>query len=119
MRSKSTKAFVRKARDVAPVRCPCGSATRIITAADNDRVSVHRVAIRGEAKTHYHETLTEVYVILEGTGEIELDDEHVPVEPGDVVYIPPSTRHALHGHFDIINIVSPPFDADDEHMVEK
>jgi len=110
--------FIRKASDVTAVPCPCGEATRIITGEDNDRVSIHRVRISGEAKLHYHETFTEYYFIISGTGEIELDDTKHQVEPGDVVHIPPRTRHALRGEFEIINIVSPPFDASDEHVVE-
>ncbi len=113
-----TKAFVRKLADVAPVPCPCGQSQRIVTNADNDRVSVHRVRINGEAKAHYHKALSEYYVILEGEGAIELDGRLHAVAPGDVVYIPPLTRHALRGRFEIINVVSPPFDPTDEHLVE-
>ena len=111
-------AFVRKSSEVAPVSCPCGQATRIITGADNDRVSIHRVRIAGEAKKHYHRKCTEHYVVLEGEGEIELDERTVAVGPGDVVYIPPETRHALRGQFEIINVVAPPFEPDDEYVVE-
>ena len=114
----SARAFVRRASDVQPVPCPCGQATRIITGEDNDLVSVHRVRIDGEAQKHYHDRLTECYVVLTGMGEIELDDDTVAVEPGDVVYIPPKTQHALRGRFEIINVVAPPFDASDEHVVE-
>jgi mannose-6-phosphate isomerase-like protein (cupin superfamily) len=110
------RAFVRKLTDVAPVDCPCGQAWRIITGEDNDRVSIHRVSIDGAAKEHYHKSLTECYIVLSGSGEVELDGERVAVEPGDVVYIPPPTRHALRGHFEIINVVTPPFDSADEHV---
>ena len=46
------------------------------------------------------------------------DKKRIPVEPGDVVYIPPGTRHALRGTVEILNVVSPPFDAADEFVVE-
>jgi mannose-6-phosphate isomerase-like protein (cupin superfamily) len=114
-----TRAYVvRKRDDVAPVPCPCGEARRIITGADNERVSVHRVSISGAAQVHYHEYLTECYVILSGRGDMVLNDQRVPVEPEDVILIPPGTRHALDGEFEIINIVSPPFDPSDEHLAE-
>ena len=112
------KGFVRKAADVAPVACPCGQARRIVTADDNDRVSIHRVTIAGEAAKHYHEIAAEHYYILSGAGEIELDDETIAVQPGDLVYIPPGVRHALRGDFEIINVVAPPFDPADEYVVE-
>ncbi|MCP4642769.1 MAG: cupin domain-containing protein [bacterium] len=114
-----TQAYVRKAADVTPVPCPCGEATRIVTGADNDRVSIHRVRIEGEAKKHYHKVLHEHYIVLEGSGEVELGDERVPVEAGDVIAIPPGTPHALRGHFEIINVVTPPFDSEDEYVVEE
>lgn len=110
--------LVRKLEDIAPVPCPCGQARRIITGADNDLLSVHRVSIDATAQVHYHNELTEYYVILEGSGTIMLDGERVPVGPNDVIMIPPGTRHALDGTFEIINIVCPPFDPADEHPVD-
>ena len=112
------RGFVRKAADVEPVACPCGQARRIITAADNDRLSLHHVRIEGEARKHYHEVASEYYYILSGAGEIELGEETLAVEPGDAVYIPPGVRHALRGSFEIINVVAPPFDPADEFVVE-
>jgi len=38
--------------DVSPVECPCGAATRIITAEDNDLLSIHRVVIKTVSYTH-------------------------------------------------------------------
>jgi len=109
---------VRRCADVNPVPCPCGSATRIITGADNDLVSVHRTRIEGEAKRHYHREHQECYVVLEGEGVIELDEATHAVGPGDTILIPAGTEHALRGQFEIINIVTPPFDAEDEFIVE-
>ena len=40
------------------------------------------------------------------------------VKPGDVVYIPPFTRHVARGNFEIINVVHPPFDPSDEYLDE-
>lgn len=100
--------------EVEPVACPCGEARRAITMADNDRLSIHRVSISREARRHWHRGLTEYYVVLSGEGEIEIDEERVPVRPGDVVMIPPGTRHVARGELEIINIVTPPFDPADE-----
>ncbi len=111
--------LVRHMDEVSPVPCPCGQAARIITGADNDLVSIHRVRIEGEAKEHYHKKLTEYYVVLSGSGEMELDGRRVPVEPGHVIMISPNTRHALRGHFEIINMVCPPFEEGDEYVVER
>ncbi len=111
--------IVRHLDQVDAVPCPCGSAQRIITSADNENLSIHRVSIAGTAKKHYHEKLTEYYVVLSGSGQIELGSDRVEVSPGDTIMIPPRTPHALRGHFEIINIVCPPFDPDDEHIIEE
>jgi mannose-6-phosphate isomerase-like protein (cupin superfamily) len=115
----SKKQFtLRHVDDVEAVPCPCGQARRIITSADTPDLSIHRVRIQGAAKAHYHTRLTEYYHILEGTGEIVIDGTAHAVRPGDTVMIPPGTRHALRGDFEIMNIVVPPFDPQDEHVVE-
>ena len=109
---------LKRLAEVQPVACPCGSARRVLTGDDNDLISVHRVEISKEAKKHYHRRLTETYVILSGSGEMELDEDRIPVSPGDVIMIPPHTRHVAHGNFEILNIVCPPFDPEDEIVVE-
>jgi mannose-6-phosphate isomerase-like protein (cupin superfamily) len=114
-----THPFIRKADDVDPVPCPCGQARRIVTSADGAPFSVHRVSLSGDAELHYHEGLTECYVVLEGSGEMILESKRYPVEPGDVIYIPPRVPHALRGDMEIVNIVSPPFDPEDEHVIEE
>lgn len=113
-----TPYLVRRSSETEAVDCPCGSSKRIITAADNDTLSIHCVRICKEARKHFHKKATEYYVILSGTGEIELDEDNVAVGPGDVVMIPPLTAHVARGDFEIINIVYPPFDPDDEYMAD-
>jgi mannose-6-phosphate isomerase-like protein (cupin superfamily) len=50
----------------------------------------------GEAtERHYHARTEEIYLLLEGTGEMELDGERRRVEPGDAVLIPPGTWHQI------------------------
>lgn len=110
-----TAPIVKRLADAPVVQCPCGEARRILTAADNALVSIHRVHVHKDARMHYHKKLTEYYVILSGSGEIALDGDRVRVQPGDVVMIPPGTRHAARGEFEIVNVVCPPFDGVDEY----
>ena len=110
----TSKSYVRKARTVDPVPCPCGSATRIVTSHDDSRVSIHRVEISREAKKHYHGKMTEYYVILDGSGEMELDDDRVTVAPGDLIEIPPGTRHRALGQLRVLVVAMPGFNRDDE-----
>jgi len=112
------KPVIRRLRETDPVPCPCGQAFRIVTAADGGPASFHVVQIRGEATKHRHAKLTEMYYCLEGMGQIELDDEVHDFNPGTVVVIPPGVAHAARGDLTIINVVVPPFDPDDEEIVE-
>jgi len=74
--------------------------------------------MKAAAKKHYHKRTTEHYIILSGNGELELNDECISVGPGAVIVIAPPTKHALRGEFEIINVVSPPFDPEDEYVAE-
>ncbi|HDP34210.1 MAG TPA: cupin domain-containing protein [Candidatus Hydrogenedentes bacterium] len=110
--------IIRNRGDVSPVKCPCGDAWRVLTRDDPTPVGVHFVSIQGSAGVHYHKATTEIYVVLAGDGEIELDGKRHPIRPGDVILIPPEMRHAAHGQLSIMNIVYPPFDPADEHRDE-
>jgi mannose-6-phosphate isomerase-like protein (cupin superfamily) len=60
--------------------------------------------------------MTEIYLVLEGTGEIELDGDRYPLKPFTAVYIPPGCRHRAIGRLRILNLPVPPFDPEDEHF---
>src|SRR5436190_18000202 len=100
---------------VPPVPCPCGQARRAF-ASDRGAgaASVHLVDISADARAHYHKRMTEIYLVLEGTGHLELDGERVPVKPMTAVYIRPGCRHRAVGKMRIINIPVPAFDPADE-----
>ena len=97
-----------------PVACPCGM-TRRAFADDPDRIaSLHVVDISEDARAHYHKKLTEIYYILQGKGEMELNGKRYPVSVGDAILIKPGCRHRAIGAMKIINIPIPAFDPDDE-----
>ncbi|MCX5684929.1 MAG: cupin domain-containing protein [Planctomycetota bacterium] len=101
--------------EIAAVACPCGSARRAFAEVAGGPASVHVVEISADARTHYHKRQTEIYVILEGSGHLELDGERVPVRPLTAVVIRPPCRHRAVGRMKILNMVIPPFDAADEY----
>jgi mannose-6-phosphate isomerase-like protein (cupin superfamily) len=100
--------------DIAAVRCPCGYARRAFALPENDAATVHLVDIRQDSKVHYHKEHTEIYLILEGEGHLELDGAHVPVRPFSTVLIRPGCRHRAVGRLRVVNICLPPFDPADE-----
>ena len=75
---------------------------------------MHRVEIQEDARTHYHKTLTEIYVVLEGEGSMELDGELIPIRPMTSILIKPGCRHRAVGRMTILNVVIPAFDPADE-----
>ena len=74
--------------------------------------SLHEVEIKQDSKVHYHKRMTEIYLVLEGEGHLELDGELVPVRPMTTVYIKPGCRHRAVGRLKIINIPVPAFDSE-------
>lgn len=101
------------------IECPCGQAFRVITSEDNELASVHVVEIRRDSRPHYHKRQTEYYFVLEGHGTLEIDGDCVPLEYGTLVMIPPGCVHRAVGELKIVNIVIPPFSADDEYLADQ
>ena len=67
--------------EIDAIKCPCGFSRRAFVRPDNPVATMHIVDIKEDARVHYHEKLTEVYLVLEGEGYMELDGEMVPVKP--------------------------------------
>jgi mannose-6-phosphate isomerase-like protein (cupin superfamily) len=100
--------------EIDPVRCPCGWARRAFGGVGNSTATVHQVEIVKDARTHYHKRTTEIYIVLEGEGSIELDGELISVRPMTAVLIAPGCRHRAVGVLKIVNIAIPPFTEADE-----
>jgi mannose-6-phosphate isomerase-like protein (cupin superfamily) len=100
--------------DVTPAACPCGQARRAFVDSDTPVASMHIVDIKKDSEAHYHKHHTEIYLILEGEGHIELDGELYPVKPMTTVMIKPGCRHRAVGNLKIANIPIPAFDEADE-----
>ncbi|MGV3534020.1 MAG: cupin domain-containing protein [Chthoniobacteraceae bacterium] len=100
--------------EISPTRCPCGWARRAFASLADAPASVHLVEICEDARVHYHKRMTEIYVILEGEGQIELDGALHPVRPMSAIMIQPGCRHRALGNLKILNIPMPAFDPEDE-----
>lgn len=46
-------------------------------------------------RRHYHARTEEIYAVLEGTGELEVDGDRRPVGRGDAILIPPGAWHEI------------------------
>ena len=66
---------------------------------------------------HYHRESEEIYFVLEGEGELNLDGEQARIGPGDAVPIPPGAWHELRntgkGPLRILCCCAPPYRHED------
>jgi mannose-6-phosphate isomerase-like protein (cupin superfamily) len=100
--------------ELPPTDCSCGETRRAFLDDADGVASLHIVDISLDARTHYHKRLTEIYYILEGEGQMELDGELHPVRPGDAILIKPGCRHRAIGKMRVLNLPVPAFDPTDE-----
>jgi mannose-6-phosphate isomerase-like protein (cupin superfamily) len=99
---------------IPATRCPCGFARRAFAESPDNAASMHVVDIEHDSRTHYHKKMTEIYLVLEGEGQMELDGKLFPLRPMTAIYIRPGCRHRAIGKLRIINIPIPAFDEADE-----
>jgi len=104
--------------DVDPIQCPCGITKRAFVSPENDVATLHLLEVQEDARLHYHKNLTEIYLILEGEGHMELDGDMVPVKPLTGIMIKPGCRHRAIGKLRIAIIPIPAFDPHDEWFDE-
>jgi mannose-6-phosphate isomerase-like protein (cupin superfamily) len=100
--------------EIDPVGCPCGQTRRAFVSPDNPVATLHMVDISIDSRVHYHKKLTEIYLVLEGEGHMELDGKLVPVKPMTAILIKPGCRHRAVGKMRILNVPVPAFDPSDE-----
>lgn len=105
---------IQQLTEIPPQPCPCGTTRRGFVSVEDAPASVHLVEISTDAQTHYHKQMTEIYVVLEGRGEMELDGKLYPVSPMTSILIKPGCRHRAIGRLKIMNIAIPRFDPADE-----
>jgi mannose-6-phosphate isomerase-like protein (cupin superfamily) len=106
--------MITQLNEVEPTRCPCGWARRGFATPENQVATIHMVDIETDSRVHYHKKMTEIYLVLEGEGFMELDGERVPLKPMTSVFIKPGCRHRAVGKLKIINVPIPAFDPHDE-----
>jgi len=112
--TKTRHFMIAQLDEIPPVRCPCGMTRRAFASPENPVATLHMVDVTTDAQTHYHKKLTEIYLVLEGEGHIELDGARYPVKPMTAIFIKPGCRHRAIGKLRIVNIPVPAFDPADE-----
>jgi mannose-6-phosphate isomerase-like protein (cupin superfamily) len=91
---------IRSLAEATPFTTADGSTIRSLldrTTAPVRNQSLAEATLEPGAATqrHYHRESEELYYVVEGSGEIELDGERARVEAGDAVLIPPGAWHQI------------------------
>lgn len=103
-----------------------GSLLRELLHPDKARVDIryslaHATVPFGQATKPHRLTTAEVYYVIEGFGQMFVDDESEPVEPGNAIYIPPGATQYIENTGDhelvFLCIVDPAWREQDEEII--
>lgn len=92
--------IVQQLSQQAPFTTKDGSTIRSILDRTNAPVQFQSLAeaslpAGAQTERHYHRLSEEIYFILEGTGEMALNEDTRIVGPGDAILIPPGAWHTI------------------------
>jgi mannose-6-phosphate isomerase-like protein (cupin superfamily) len=69
---------------------------------------------------HHHRVSEEIYFVVKGSGDMEVDGERTRIRPGDAVLIPPGAWHSLENdgtsELRILCCCAPPYSHDDTYF---
>jgi quercetin dioxygenase-like cupin family protein len=82
-------------RDAAPFVTKDGSTIREYFRSDAQSLAEASLEPGRATKRHYHAESEEIYLIVEGGGELEVDGDRRQVGAGDAIRIPPGAWHEL------------------------
>jgi|SRR5215831_11079815 len=85
-----------RARERAePFTTKDGSTIRVLMDAANQSLAEATLAPGQQTERHYHAASEEIYYLVAGEGEMEVDGERTSVGPGDAILIPPGAWHQI------------------------
>jgi quercetin dioxygenase-like cupin family protein len=103
-------------RDAEPFVTKDGSTIREYVHSERQSLAEARLEPGQATQRHYHALSEEIYLVVEGGGELEVDGDRRPVAGGDAILIPPGAWHELtagDGGVTILCCCVPPYsDAD-------
>ncbi len=83
----------------------------------SERVFVQLVHVKGMVKRHFHRKQTEVFVVIEGNGILEIGESSYSVGCGDVFLCPPETVHSVEGNLKIL-VFKYNYEPDDSYWLD-
>ena len=102
----------------APFTTKDGSTIRELHHTDEQSLAEATLAPGQTTERHYHARTEEIYFLLEGEGEMELDGERRHVAPGDAVLIPAGAWHQIRAESPLrfVCCCAPPYSHEDTHF---
>jgi mannose-6-phosphate isomerase-like protein (cupin superfamily) len=116
---------VRSRDDAAPFTTADGSTIRVLLDAESggarNQSLAEAVLAPGQAtERHYHAETEELYVLLEGTGAMEIEGDERAVGPGDAILIPAGAWHQIRatgdGELRFLCCCAPPYSHEDTYF---
>lgn len=113
---------VRSRAQASPFTTKDGSTIRVLLDAEEGGATNQSLAEAslepGQAtERHYHARTEEIYVLLEGEGEMEVEGDRSHVGPGDAILIPAGAWHQIRatgsGPLRFLCCCAPPYSHDD------
>ena len=108
-----------RGRDATPFVTKDGSTIREYLHTGRQSLAEAELEPGQATRRHYHARSEELYVLLEGEGEMEVDGARSRVVTGDAVLIPPGARHqitAADAPLRFLCCCAPPYSHDDTHF---
>ena len=113
----STIFLRRDVADVQPWAETCGQIRPLLGEKDGAAAEVHHLQI-SNAKLHYHQRTDEIYYVLDGQGQMRLDDEEIELHKDVVVYVPRGVKHKAWGNLTVLVVCVPRGVLHDVHELE-
>ena len=113
----STIFLRRDVADVQPSAETCGQIRPLLEEKDGAAAEVHHLQI-SNAKLHYHQRTDEIYYVLDGQGQMRLDDEEIELHKDVVVYVPRGVKHKAWGNLTVLVVCVPRGVLNDVHELE-
>jgi mannose-6-phosphate isomerase-like protein (cupin superfamily) len=100
---------------VTPFVTKDGSTIRELHHTESQSLAEASLADGQSTQRHYHAATEEIYFVVEGRVELEIDGERREVGPGHAALIPPGAWHELRalGPVRILCCCAPPYSDDD------
>ena len=113
--------LVRKVGEQTPAEITCGIIRKLTAEEDFRDMDIAHITITDSTKKHYHKKLTEVYYVLKGSVDVEIDGKIEYLKEVSLIMIKSNTDHKAwktsKEGAEILVVCSPPWRKEDEILV--